>query len=250
VEHVSLGVHPEATGRILSRTIQRARTTLLAGHAIKSCRVRCPARVSRVLGVFVRPKTPLGKNRRLELVDGCRRAPNSTNQKWIQRMSNASENADRRPVLEFIAHIFVALLFIGVPLLAIGWWFPGSMPVIFIVAGLLVFCVPGLFYSGPSQPQNLLAAYARCCCQLIQDEDPETSGKISLAKFQMLFWTIILATSFTWLLLNKHEAPSIPNEWLVLMGISNGTYVLAKVAKAFKSGRPQSEPSTTAPGEK
>jgi len=140
-------------------------------------------------------------------------------------------------VFGIIAQIFVAIIFVGVPSILIGRYFPGAMPVIFIVAGLLIFSIPGLFHTDSGQPKTPLPALAYRCYQLIEDEDPKTPGEISLAKFQMLFWTIILATSFTWLLLNKNEAPKIPNEWLILMGVSNGTYVLAKWAKTVKEGR-------------
>jgi hypothetical protein len=157
-----------------------------------------------------------------------------------------------KQVVGIIAQIFVAIIFIAVPSIVIGHYVSGAMPVIFIVAGLLVFAIPGLFHPDSGQPKTALAALAHRCYQLIEDEDPKTPGKISLAKFQMLFWTIILATSFTWLLLNKNEAPKIPNEWLILMGVSNGTYVLAKWAKTVKEGRGESEKKDEKqnPGEK
>jgi hypothetical protein len=150
---------------------------------------------------------------------------------------------DKR-VFGIIAQIVVALLFIGLPLILIGRNFNGSMPVIFIVSGLLIFSIPGLFHPDPKQPRTPLPALAYRCYQLIQDEEPKAANKISLAKFQMLFWTIILATSFTWLLLKDNKAPEIPNEWLLLMGISNGTYVLAKWAKTVKEGRGESDKKT------
>lgn len=148
-----------------------------------------------------------------------------------------------KQVFGIIAQVFVALLFIGIPLVAIGYFFPKSLPVVFIVAGLILFSIPGLFHRDPKQLGKPLAAFAYRCYQLIQDEDPKMSEKISLAKFQMLFWTIILSTSFTWLLLEKGTAPEIPNAWLVLMGISNGTYVLAKLAKTAKEKRREAEKS-------
>ncbi len=149
-----------------------------------------------------------------------------------------------KQIFGIIAQIVVALIFVGVPLILIGRNVDKSMPVIFIVAGLLVFSIPGLFHRDPQQPRTPLPALAHRCYQLIEDEDPQMPGKISLAKFQMLFWTIILATSFTWLLLKDNKAPEIPNEWLLLMGISNGTYVLAKWAKTVKEGRGRSEKKT------
>jgi len=142
-----------------------------------------------------------------------------------------------------IAYAVAALIFIVIPLLAISYKVGGTMPVFFIVAGLMAFLLPGLFNRDPDQSRNPFSAYAYRCYQLIQDEDPKMAGTVSLAKFQMLFWTIILATSFIWLLLKDQQAPEIPNVWLVLMGISNGTYVLAKWAKTVKESRVQ--PKTT-----
>jgi hypothetical protein len=134
-----------------------------------------------------------------------------------------------------IVHILLVMLFIAAPLGLVGFltksiFHYDSMPVVFIVAGLLLFSLPGLFHPDAARRQSF-SPWAYRCYQLIEDEDPKTPDKISLAKFQMLFWTVILATSFTWLLLKEGQAPNIPNKWLILMGISNGTYVLAKWAK-------------------
>jgi len=156
-------------------------------------------------------------------------------------MRDSELTPNDKKVFGVIAQIVVALLFIGGPLILIGHNFNGSMPVIFIVAGLLMFSIPGLFHSDPKQPRTPLPALAYRCFQLIQDEEPKAANKISLAKFQMLFWTIILATSFIWLLLKDNKAPVIPDTWLVLMGISNGTYVLAKWVKTVKEKRGEPE---------
>lgn len=162
-----------------------------------------------------------------------------------------------RPLITFLVGVITiapVLLVIGLPLFVVGFTFPLTIPIIFIVAGLLLFSLPGLFHSDPGQPQGVLAAFAYRCNQLIQDEDPKMLGTVSLAKFQMLFWTIILATSYVWLLLKQQQqlelkAPEIPNEWLVLMGISNGTYLLAKFAKTVKERRSQPQEEEAKPKE-
>ncbi|HEX7587719.1 MAG TPA: hypothetical protein VF478_05335 [Anaerolineae bacterium] len=127
---------------------------------------------------------------------------------------------------------------------------PTSPPLFFIAAGILLFSIPGLFHPDPKQTGGPLSTFAYRCYQLVQDDDPSTPGKISLAKFQMLFWTIILAASFVWLLLHLEKTPQIPSEWLILMGISNGTYVLSKWAKTVKEvgHKSENEASTKAPG--
>jgi hypothetical protein len=136
--------------------------------------------------------------------------------------------------LSGIVAFFITILFIFLPLAVLGKFSPNSWPAIFIVAGMAVFVIPGLLYGTRLGRLKLLEPYCFQCNQLMQDEDPKSKYRISLAKFQMLFWTIILGTSFTWLLLETRAAPEIPKEWLILMGISSGTYILAKVTKNKK----------------
>jgi len=171
-------------------------------------------------------------------------------------MANNEPTESDKSVYMIFVYFVVGLLFVGIPVLLIavplGIYVPKSVPVIFIVIGVLMFCVPGLFRNDPSQPRSPLGNFADSCYQLIQDEDPETPAQISLAKFQMLFWTVVLATSYCWLLLaqsgqEEPKAPDIPNAWLVLMGISSGTYVLAKTANSLKKGRPPAKPATDKP---
>jgi hypothetical protein len=100
--------------------------------------------------------------------------------------------------LSGLAYLFVTLLFVVGPLIFIGQYNPKSWPAIFIVAGMTVFIIPGLLYSTRMIGNlRLLEPYCLRCYQLMQDEEPKSHGRISLAKFQMLFWTIILGTSFT-----------------------------------------------------
>ncbi len=170
-----------------------------------------------------------------------------------RKLSHLAERA-----IEVMVIVVIALVITVLPLAVVSRYFPSTLPVFFIVAGLMVFLLPGLFNRDADQSRGMLSAYAHRCYQLIQDEDPKMAGTASLAKFQMLFWTITLATSYVWLLLKQQPtagsaewtAPTIPDTWLVLMGISNGTYILAKVAKTFKEGRVQPQKNEDKPKEK
>jgi hypothetical protein len=164
-------------------------------------------------------------------------------------MPNSEMSSQDKVVFGRIVYAFIALVFGGGILYIFYRVVPTSIPLIFIAAGIFLFSLPGLLHPDPKQPGGPLSSFVYRCYQLVQDEDPRTPGKVSLAKFQMLFWTIILAASFVWLLLHTSAAPQIPNEWLVLMGISNGTYVLAKWAKTVKEerGKPENEDKTKNP---
>lgn len=152
----------------------------------------------------------------------------------LSYMSDSELSETYKGYLSGISALFITILFVILPLVVLGKYSPKSWPAIFIVAGMAVFVLPGLLYGTRLGLLKPLEPYCLQCNRLMQDEDPKSKGRISLAKFQMLFWTIILGTSFTWLLLETRAAPEIPKEWLILMGISSGTYILAKVTKNKK----------------
>jgi hypothetical protein len=164
-------------------------------------------------------------------------------------MPNSETPSQNKVVFRLVVYVFIALIFGGGIIYIFYRAVPTAPPLIFMAIGIFLFTLPGLLHPDPKQTGGPLSTFVYRCYQLIQDDDPSTPGKISLAKFQMLFWTIILASSFVWLLLHLEAAPQIPNEWLVLMGISNGTYVLAKWAKTVKEVRrnPGNEDKTKNP---
>ena len=63
---------------------------------------------------------------------------------------------------------------------------------------------------------------------LISDEN----GWASLSRFQFLIFTFVVAISLFYVIVNQEPTPAypkeIPNEILALLGISGGSYVLAK----------------------
>jgi IPT/TIG domain len=59
---------------------------------------------------------------------------------------------------------------------------------------------------------------------LISDE----SGNASLSRFQFLIFTFVIAGGLLFLILNKSDFPNIPNGVLALLGISGGSFVVAK----------------------
>jgi uncharacterized membrane protein len=59
---------------------------------------------------------------------------------------------------------------------------------------------------------------------LISDE----RGFASLSRFQFLIFTFVIAMTLFYLIIAKGEYPVIPNQILALLGISGGSYVVAK----------------------
>jgi hypothetical protein len=53
-------------------------------------------------------------------------------------------------------------------------------------------------------------------------------NEIDVTRVQMLFFTVIVALFVVLRILASDEIPTIPNEYLLLMGISNGVYLTAK----------------------
>lgn len=61
------------------------------------------------------------------------------------------------------------------------------------------------------------------------EEEDEEDGSVSLSRLQMFLWTLVMI--FAWLFqLVKHpgEFPELPNQALLLMGISGAAYLGAK----------------------
>jgi len=53
-------------------------------------------------------------------------------------------------------------------------------------------------------------------------------GFASLSRFQFLIFTFVIAMTLFYLIIAKGEYPVIPNQILALLGISGGSYVVAK----------------------
>lgn len=73
-------------------------------------------------------------------------------------------------------------------------------------------------------------------------------GYASLSRFQFLVFTFVIALTLFYLIALKGEYPVIPNQILALLGISGGSYVVAKgiqtsrdVGVAQATGQPPPE---------
>jgi len=69
----------------------------------------------------------------------------------------------------------------------------------------------------------------------LRDLVNEPAGKASLARFQMLLFTFVIAGLFLLLSVDAGQFVDIPDGVLVLLGISSGSYVIAKAVGNTKS---------------
>jgi len=60
---------------------------------------------------------------------------------------------------------------------------------------------------------------------LTEASEPSTDPEISLAKVQMLFWTVLMIAMFTWKTLMEGRLWPVPTEMVVLMGASQSGYL-------------------------
>lgn len=103
---------------------------------------------------------------------------------------------------------------------------------------------------------GLIVLYALATDQIRIDKlISEPSGDASISRFQLLVFTFMIALSFVLLLFTSPMKgfPTIPNDVLILLGISTGTYGVGKglqVTSGIMSGssqRPQPGPNATQP---
>lgn len=57
---------------------------------------------------------------------------------------------------------------------------------------------------------------------------PGTANTVEIARVQMLFFTVITALFVAMKVLTSNQIPDIPEGFLLLMGISNGVYLVGK----------------------
>lgn len=86
----------------------------------------------------------------------------------------------------------------------------------------------------------------------IRDVLSDSSGSISIHRFQMFIWTLVLGVIFIASVYNNLEMPEFSAGLLGLMGISSGTYLGFKVPEASASAAgttagPTSSPAPTVP---
>jgi hypothetical protein len=94
---------------------------------------------------------------------------------------------------------------------------------------------------------GLIVLYALASDQIRIDmliSDPD--GDASIARFQLLIFTFTIALSFVYLvIIGPGKFPDVPNQVLILLGISASTYGVGKglqVANGMMSNSPQQQP--------
>jgi hypothetical protein len=116
-------------------------------------------------------------------------------------------------------------------------------------ASALLARVPG---TGPVRDASAPLAEPRWADLVIPDR---RIAEVDVTRLQMLAFTMITAGFVVLKVVVDYEIPSIPENFLVLMGISNGVYVAgrsidgkpAKDASADPKGRPAADPKTEQP---
>jgi hypothetical protein len=75
----------------------------------------------------------------------------------------------------------------------------------------------------------------------------ETDGQASMSRFQFLVFTFVIAMSFFLITVSGSKLPQVPEGVWALLGISGGSYVIAKGIQ--KSGETVKGATATAAGE-
>jgi hypothetical protein len=99
---------------------------------------------------------------------------------------------------------------------------------------------------------GLIVLYALASDQIRIDmliSDPD--GVASISRFQLLIFTFTIALSFVYLvIMGSGRFPDVPNQVLILLGISASTYGVGKglqVASGMMSNSPQQQPPAKSP---
>jgi hypothetical protein len=108
-------------------------------------------------------------------------------------------------------------------ILFLGW-------MLAIVVGLFAFAILFKIVAGEIKLEYLIS---------------ETNGQASMARFQFLVFTFVIAVSLFLVILTKGDFPEVPGGILTLLGISGGSYVVGKgiQASATKPAPPPPGPN-------
>lgn len=76
----------------------------------------------------------------------------------------------------------------------------------------------------------------------------EKDGSASMSRFQLLIFTFVIALSLLLLVASDAKFPAIPNEVLILLGISASTYGVSKgIQKSAEMAQPPQHPAPEEP---
>jgi hypothetical protein len=142
---------------------------------------------------------------------------------------------------EFVASVVLAI----VTAFVIAVWVPGDGPlkikIAISYAGLIMLFLFGfLILAG-------IASGKIDISQLLAEKD---GSRASMSRFQLLIFTFVIAMSLFLIVVSKGDFPQIPNQILVLLGISATTYGVGKGIQATVNDKivpPPAPPSVTPP---
>ena len=127
--------------------------------------------------------------------------------------------------------IAIALLIIGIALAVLWALFNGTISLRYLIAE-------------PADPHAQAVAQAGNEAQLTPPETP----KASMSRLQLLIFTFVIAGVYLVLCLESGTFVQIPDNVILLLGVSGGTYAAAKGIKAAgdsKQSAPAAPPATT-----
>lgn len=101
-----------------------------------------------------------------------------------------------------------------------------SFAVITIIVLLFAFIVLWKIWKDEISLQGLLSE--------MPDGGPAGDAKASMSRFQMLIFTFVIAGLFLMLSIESGGFVEIPQNVLILLGVSGGTYVLSKGVSSSK----------------
>jgi hypothetical protein len=120
---------------------------------------------------------------------------------------------------------------------SIAWW--GFVVVSIILLGFAAL-VLWKMYSDPHSLRGLLS-------EPPGPGDVPGDAKASLSRFQFLIFTFVIAGLYLLLSIEAGTLIDIPGNVLALLGISSGTYVIAKTVTATKQATEESAPEARRP---
>jgi hypothetical protein len=152
-------------------------------------------------------------------------------------MADSSNNESRIPILIVLAMLVIAIV-VGIMIFFVE---KDKTPLmrLTIFAGYLVLIL--VFAYG------LLTLYAMASGKIdLQKLVSESDGSASMSRFQLLIFTFVIALSIVMMVVsaNPPKFPAIPNEVLILLGISASTYA---VSKGIQTGADADQATTTNP---
>lgn len=122
--------------------------------------------------------------------------------------------------------IAIAILIVGIALAVLKALFDGTISLRYLIAE-------------PADPRAQAAAQAGAAAAPAPPETP----KASMSRFQFLIFTFVIAGVYLVLCLESGSFVPIPDNVILLLGVSGGTYAASKGIKTAGDGRAPAPPA-------